>query len=159
MKSKTLLEFVPKVIGYDRGCEMDPIVKRLLTANVLPAEIFGGTVTMLDEKQQEQTIIYDPPLYMVDRFHIKGHTKDVCNLNSEHCKYHPDLDKFANISKTNSSICEQTFARLSEHKKTVRHMTKNMYWFYLYCVMDITNEHVINELTIDQKNPHFVVDV
>jgi hypothetical protein len=139
MKSKTLLPFVPKIIGYDRGCEMDPIVKRLLSANVLPAEVFGGEVTMLDENEQEQTIIYDSPLYMVDKFHVKGHTKPVCDINHEKCKYQPNLDKFSNISKANSSICEQTFARFTEHKKTVRHMTKHLYWFYIVWLISQMN--------------------
>jgi len=87
-----------KYVGYDRACEFQPFVERLhQNRNAGAAEL-------------------SKLKYLVDRFHIRGHTKEECDISQASCKYLPDLPIFTEISAANTECAEQTFSWLNKYK-------------------------------------------
>ena len=94
-----------KAIVYDRACDLHPFVRRLSSE--------GNGIA--DEYSQMD--------YIVDKFHVEGHTQDKCNLNSRKCEYHPNLEKIKKYTGMNSEIAEQSFNVLNGYKYTTRKMS------------------------------------
>ena len=116
-----------RLIGYDRACEFYPfLINQCKNGNI------GA-----------QTLFYHYE-YVVDAFHVKGHTKREClppDGNSE-CQYHPDLGKFKKYNLENTPCAEQFFSWLRTHKRNVRGMKRFKFNFYLHELFNNHNEIV-----------------
>lgn len=111
-----------KYIGYDRACEFKPFLRNL-KGNV-------GAAKLLEAE------------YLVDNFHISGHKKPECDLESPKCEYHHSLPKFAAIANANTECAEQTFSWLKRYKSIVKYMTAPRFRFFLYVVIQAHNKAV-----------------
>ncbi len=130
---------------------LGPTVRELLKDELLPVEIFGGTkrIETFDETKQcivEEQIYYDPPLYMVDKFHVTGHTEPACmskpgKVPGIYHFNHPSF-KRSNWDQVNTSICEQTFTWMGKYKHMCRSFTRFEYWFFIYIIVYMHNEAV-----------------
>lgn len=56
--------------------------------------------------------------YLADRFHVRGHTGEQCDIPKTLSKYHPDLPIFTEINIANTECAEQTFSWLKKYKNT-----------------------------------------
>ena len=82
-----------RYFGYDRACEFEPYLSNLKKKG-----------------NEGAKLLLENTLFLVDNFHIKGHTTPACNIESEECKYHPKLSKFNEIHGVNTECAEQAFA-------------------------------------------------
>ena len=92
-------------IAYDRVCGLHPFFRRLAGE--------GNSVAGQYEKLD----------FMVDLFHIEGHTENKCKLSSDECAYHPKLPKFQKYDGFNSEVAEQSFNILTGYKYGTRKMS------------------------------------
>ena len=123
-----------KYLGYDRGSEFEPLLKNFLKKGNQGAEI------LLDRLQ-----------FLVDRFHIKGHTTPKCDLNNSECLYHPDLDKFSEISDVNTECAEQCFSWLGKFKGIMKYMSMYKFHFMLLLVIHARNTWTVKKLKREGK--------
>lgn len=114
-------------LGYDRACEFAPFLTNLAKKGNKGAEM------LLTKK------------YMVDRFHIKGHTTKECDINSPFCQFHPDLPKFDEILGTNTECAEQCFSWLGKFKHMVKYMTQYKYKFFIHGIVVAHNRILIQK--------------
>ena len=75
-------------VGYERACEFVPFLRNLSLKRNMGAD-------KLLERQ-----------FLVDNFHISGHTTDACSLDSPLCEFHPKLPKFGEIADANTECAE-----------------------------------------------------
>ena len=116
-----------KYIGYDRACEFSPFLTNLAKKGN------PGAAKLLNLK------------FLVDRFHIKGHTTPECDIKSDRCKYHPDLPEFADVSSTNTECAEQCFAWLKKFKHVIKYMSAHTAKFLLHSVVKARNNYICNK--------------
>lgn len=114
-----------KYIGYDRACEFHPFLRNLQKKGNQGAEV------LLDLK------------YVVDRFHIKGHTTAYCDIKDAKCRYHPDLAKFSALEHVNTEGAEQTFAWLKKYKDMLKYMSCYKFRFILDQVVNARNSYLV----------------
>jgi hypothetical protein len=111
--------------GYDRGCEFAPFL------------------TNLSKKGNKgASILLERLEFLVDRFHIKGHTTPQCDLKSPLCLYHPDLLKFQAIRNANTECAEQAFSWLGKFKYSLKYMSQFKYKFFLSMPL-LKNDHIL----------------
>ena len=103
-----------KYVGYYRACEFVPFLWNLRKKGNVGAE-------KLLELQ-----------YLVDNFHIAGHTTDACNPDSPACEFHHSLPKFAEIQRANTACAEQTFSWMKRYKNVLKYMSGQRFRFFLY---------------------------
>ena len=120
-----------RFIAYDRACDLHPFL-----TNVSRKGAHLANYLLKHTK------------YLVDRFHVKGHTESCCKppLNNPACKYHPDLPVFSEISGANTECAEQCFRWLNKHKTVVRNMKQYRFNFFLYTMIDLHNQHIERSL-------------
>lgn len=118
-----------KYLGYDRACEFEPYLVNLKKKGNAGAEL------LLEDVQ-----------FLVDKFHIKGHTTPACDLESDQCRYHPDLQKFKDIQDVNTECAEQAFAWLGKFKQSSKYMSHYMFKFFLYRIVRARNEKIAMRL-------------
>lgn len=98
-----------RYLGYDRGCELKPFIRKLYENDVSGAgELFNSVE------------------YLVDIFHVMKHTKVCCMplKDNPKCEFHPKLDKFKEIHGANTESCEQAFKKLNRFKHATRMFTR-----------------------------------
>lgn len=120
-------------LGYDRGCEFAPFLKNLQKKGNPGAEV-----------------LLDKVKFLVDRFHIAGHTTPQCDINDDKCQYHPDLPQFQEISGVNTECAEQCFAWLGKFKHTMKYMSQYKFKFFLYTIVSARNKQT--EKKLKRKN-------
>lgn len=118
-----------KYMGYDRACEFEPFLKNLQKKDNLGA-----------------TMLLDDMTFLVDKFHIKGHTTPKCDIADPACLYHPDLPRFSDISGVNTECAEQAFAWLGKFKHMMKYMSQNRFKFFLFLIIRARN------LKIESRN-------
>ena len=113
-----------RYLGYDRACGLYPFLVNLSKKNIYLAKYLLKHVE-----------------FLVDRFHVKGHTETCCMPleNNPKCKFHPDLPKFSELSDVNTECAEQTFRWLNRLKYGVRQMSRYKFNFFLHEVVHIHN--------------------
>ena len=113
-----------RYLGYDRACGLYPFLVNLSKKNIYLAKYLLKHVE-----------------FLVDRFHVKGHTETCCMPleNNPECKFHPDLPKFSELSDVNTECAEQTFRWLNRLKYGVRQMSRYKFNFFLHEVVHIHN--------------------
>jgi hypothetical protein len=117
-----------KYIGYDRACELVPFLRRLKRNGNVGAELLLSTT-----------------MFLVDLFHVAGHTTPACELGNEKFEFHPKLPVFSAIHGVNTQCAEQTFKWLDCFKFNVRKMTENKYKFFLYVLVQSRNQLIIKK--------------
>ena len=95
-------------------------------------------------------ILLDASAYMVDNFHIAGHTTNACNPNHPDCEFHHSLRKFEEVANANTECAEQCFAWLKRFKSVVKYMTASRFRFFMHTVISSHN-HTIEKRTIPNK--------
>lgn len=118
-----------KYLGYDRACDFEPFLKNLAKKGN------SGAAQLLTKMQ-----------FLVDRFHIKGHTTAKCDINNDVCEYHPDLAKFSEISTANTECAEQAFSWLGRFKHTMKYMTHYRFKFFLDTIIEARNSRIVLKL-------------
>lgn len=108
-------------LGYDRACEFEPFLQNLHKKGNQGAD-------MLLKKK-----------YVVDRFHISGHTTPACDLSSPQCKYHPDLDSNKELQGCNTGCAEQCFSWFTRFKHTLKYMSQYRFKFFIYSIVVARN--------------------
>ena len=114
-----------KYFGYDRACEFRPFLANLRKKGN------EGAKMLLEET-----------LYLVDRFHIKGHISPKCDMNNPQCSFHPDLPKFAPISGVNTECGEQCFSWLGKFKHSSKYMTHYKFKYFFHSVVAAKNRAI-----------------
>lgn len=61
--------------------------------------------------------------YLVDRYHVRGHAREECDISKSSCNYHPEPITFTEINTANTECVEKTFSGLKKYKHTVKYMT------------------------------------
>ena len=117
-----------RLIAYDRACDLHPFIARLSREGNAAAKFYEA----LD--------------FVVDGFHVKKHTEEKCNINSNACIYHPDLPRYDQYKGMNTEIAEQSFNRLNMFKYSTRKMTYSRRLVFLKFLDDTVNT------IIDGKN-------
>ena len=114
-----------KFLGYDRACGLEPFLQ-----NLAKKDIYLAKYLLKNTK------------FLVDRFHVKGHTEQGClpPVDNPKCKYHPDLPVFSEISNVNTECAEQAFRWLNKLKLSLRQMSRYKFNFYLYEMVNIHNK-------------------
>ena len=79
-----------RAIVYDRACDLRPFLQRL---------------------SNECATSYGNLDYIVDSFHVEGHTQNKCQITHSDCLYHPLIPKFHR--GMNTDIAEQSFINLN----------------------------------------------
>ena len=77
--------------GYDRACDLDPMLKRL------------------SKSQEFAKTLYSNIGFFVDTFHCNKHTEKFCRPDSPDVRYHLMAERFETIRGTNSEICDKLF--------------------------------------------------
>ena len=112
-----------RYLGYDRACGFHPFL-----VNLKKKDIYLATYLLEHVK------------FMVDRFHVNGHTESCCMpLDNPDCKYHPDLNIFSEVSSTNTECAEQAFRWLNKLKFTLRQMSRFKFNFFLIDMVELHN--------------------
>lgn len=109
-------------LGYDRACEFEPFLRNLLKKGNEGAKILLNDMS-----------------FLVDKFHINGHTTPSCDIDNPLCRYHPDLPRFGDISSVNTECAEQAFAWLGKFKHMVKYMSQYRYKFFLHLIIKARN--------------------
>jgi hypothetical protein len=152
MKTERTRAAVPKLIVYDRACDLEPTVKSLSADGLLPPEVFGGTKQdeiYNAETGQFETVTktYPEPLYMVDRMHVFGHTEVQCRpgpkgiYHYSHPRFH-ESNRINNFKDINTQVCEHTFSNFSKYKNICKNFNRHQLWFYMHVVVQMHNERV-----------------
>ena len=106
-----------KYVAYDRSCDLHPFyaIWRFLLKNVK---------------------------FLVDRFHVVGHTERCCQppVDPEKGCYHPLNESFAEIRDANTECAEQCFKWLNKYKTIVRNMKQHRYNFIFRIIIDLHNK-------------------
>ena len=125
------LEDLPrlKFVGYDRTCDLHPFLVGLQRKGGIGADI-----------------LLQNTKFLVDKFHCLKHTEKCCMpLDNPDCKYHPDLDTFKEVHKTNTECAEQAFNWLGRYKRTAKNMTKHKFKVYIWCMVQSHNKRIEKE--------------
>lgn len=154
-RNEQALAMRPAVIAYDRACQYEPVVKKLLKHGYLDKRVWGNySHYCIDDRERERAKKYErlqkeeeikAPMFMVDDFHVKGHTEKTCKIDDEAVRYHPKMNKFSQVfatGKPNNEVCEQTFKWLGKYSHIVRHMTRFRFWIFIYIMVKMKNESV-----------------
>lgn len=115
-------------IVYDRACDLHPYLVNLCQEGNKIAEEYSAL------------------RFIVDPFHCEGHKMAKCDIKSEHCRYHPDLDIFNDVRRMNMEACESTFHVLNPFK----HITRNMTYAKRLCLLKII-DHDYNKRLCRKK--------
>lgn len=118
-----------KYLGYDRACELVPFLRNLQRNKNKGAELLLSAIT-----------------FLVDLFHVSGHTTPSCQLMDPRCEFHPKLPRFNEIDNVNTQCAEQTFKWLDSYKFHVRRMTANKYKFFVYTIIKSRNMRTAKKL-------------
>lgn len=86
--------------------------------------------------------------FLVDKFHIKGHTTPAYDVLKPDCLYHPDLDKFKEMHGVNTECAEQCFAWLGKFKHCMKYMTQHKFKFFLHYIVASRNRRLEGKLTL-----------
>ena len=153
--STTTLQHRPAIIAYDRACQFEPVVKKLLQYGYLDERVWGNYHHYcMDEREKQRALhqqhkrsqpVVSAPLFMVDRFHIKGHTESTCDLTKLEVRYHPHMNKFQERfpnGQPNDEICEQTFRWLGKYAHMVKHMTRARFNMFIHIMVKMRNDIV-----------------
>ena len=129
-----------KYLGYDRACGLQPFLQNITKKQV------PFTAYLLEHVK-----------FLMDRFHIKGHTEKCCMPleNNPACYYHPDLANFKEICTANTECAEQAFRWLNKVKYTVRQMSRYKFNFFLF---ELVNMHSWVKTQSRQKASLSLVD-
>ena len=114
-----------RYVGYDRACEFVPFLRNLRSKGNVGAE------KLLEVN------------YLVDNFHIAGHTTAACDIEHPDCEFHHKLPRFQEISSVNTECAEQAFSWLKRYKNVVKYMTAARFRFFILTVINGHNA-VIN---------------
>lgn len=114
-----------KYLGYDRACEFEPFLVNLSKKGNEGAKLLLKTTS-----------------FLVDKFHIKGHTTPKCDIKDSSCRYHPDLDRFSEIHNTNTECAEQAFAWLGRFKGMAKYMSHYKFKFFLFLIIRSRNVRI-----------------
>ena len=112
-------------VVYDRACDLHPYLERLA---------LEGNVGAARFKQLR---------FIVDVWHAEKHTMPKCDISHPDCQYHPDLNKFSDVRKMNTEICEQSFHCLNPFK----HITRNMTYGKRMCLLKIIDSDYNSRLS------------
>lgn len=137
LRLKTESDVKIAYFGYDRACEFEPFLQNLKRKG-----------------NDGASILLENTSYLVDRFHIKGHTRPECDINDPKCKYHPDSTTFSSIQLTNTECAEQCFSWLKKFKDTMKYMSHYKFKLFLHVIIEGRNKRTIKQL----KNKHFFDD-
>ena len=108
---------------------------------------------LLKKGNQGAEILLDRLQFLVDRFHIKGHTTPKCDLNNSECLYHPDLVKFSELSDVNTECAEQCFSWLGKCKGIMNsYMSMYKFHFMLLLVIHARNTWTVKKLKREGKS-------
>ena len=113
-----------KFVGYDRACDLHPMLNRLARTEVWAKQLTDG----ID--------------YFVDNFHVKKHVEKFCREDSPVVKYNLKHPKFADIKGVNSEICEQTFRWWNRFRSIIRNMTMARSIFLSFIIINRRNEYI-----------------
>ena len=108
-------------IVYDRACDLHPFIEKLAR----------------EGNQFAKLIVH--LLYLVDVFHVEGHTMPKCVLGNAACQYHPHLEKFNHVRGMNTEIAEQSFRYINPFKYITKRMTYGKRLVYLKLLDNFTN--------------------
>lgn len=114
-------------IGYDRACEFVPFLRNLNTKGNL------GAAKLLEAE------------YLVDNFHIAGHTTPGClppSPDNPKSEFHHSLPKFSAIANANTEVAEQAFSWLKRYKHIVKYMSAAKYRYFLYEIIQSHNKRI-----------------
>lgn len=101
---------------YDNGCHLAETYK-----------IHGVEFRQLDGMK-----------FYIDRFHIKNHTRRVCQDHN--------MSNNKDLVDINSQVAEQNFSIMKKFRHSLKHMSKNHFNFFLICFYDKLNDKTINHL-------------
>jgi hypothetical protein len=160
MKNEQTKQHIPTVLVYDRACDLHPTVNSLQKDQLLPVEVFGGKKIMVQTDAQGNSTyiekIYPSPLYMVDRFHVHGHTEKKCVYDAtdpDSAIYHYKNESFKILMDgVNTSVCEQTFSWFSKYKNIMKRMNRYEYWFYAYILIFMHNTQIEKNYIKQKQN-------
>ena len=85
-----------KFLEYDRACGLEPFLQNLAKKGIYLSKY-----------------LLKHARFLVDRFHVKGHTEHCClpPVDNSDCRYHQDLSKFSDISKVHEhGMCRISFS-------------------------------------------------
>ncbi len=115
-----------KYVAYDRSCDLHPFLCNLQKKGAYVANFLLKNVK-----------------FMVDRFHVEGHTEQCCQppsvANPTRGRYHPLHDDFVEIREANTECAEQSFKWLNKYKLIVRNMKQHRFNFFLYVMINLHN--------------------
>ena len=119
-----------KYLGYDRTCDLHPFLKNLRKKGSVGA-----------------SILLDNTKFMVDLWHCNKHTEETCMPpDNPRCKYHPHLERFAEVRGVNTECAEQAFKWLGKFKHVTRKMTRNRFCFFVWSMIEHHNKRVQRRL-------------
>lgn len=115
---------MPKYLIYDNACHLDEFLRN---ANVIDKSERGAKINDFE--------------FVIDRLHIKNHTRAICHTN-----YNPNL--YDELFKINTVVCEETNYWLSGFKFIMKHMNADRFSFFLFIILEIYNNEklVLNTL-------------
>ncbi len=155
LMNETTITLRPRMYVYDRACQLEPAVAKLVEKQMLSPEIFGGCTN--DGR------IVEPPIYIVDAFHNQhggktgnGHKEPTCidpddptTPNPDGCINHFNHKRVkamfppdSNTGKRrlpNTGICEQTFMWLGKYRYATKHFNRMHFWFFLHIIVHMHN--------------------
>ena len=115
-----------KYVAYDRSCALHPFLCNLKRKGAYLASFLLRNVK-----------------FLVDRFHVEGHTEQCCQLPSddilERGRYHPLHKDFSEIRDANTECAEQSFKWLNKYKTLLRNMKQHRFNFFLHTMIDLHN--------------------
>ena len=119
-----------KFVGYGRACDLHPFLRNL------------GKKGNVDAK-----ILLDPAKFLVDIFHVERHKEDCCiPPNNPKCRYHPHLETFEEIRRTNTESAEQSNRFLNRFKHMCNQMAEFKFEAFMWFVIETRNELIEERL-------------
>ncbi len=119
-----------RFLGYDRTCDLHPLMGSLAKKGSRGAQILLDNVQM-----------------MVDLWHCQKHKEPTCMPpDNPDCKYHPHLPQFSEIRGVNTECAEQAFKWLGRFKHSCRKMTRSRLCIHLWKVIDCHNRQLQRKL-------------
>lgn len=109
-----------KFVGYDRSCDLHPMLLRLART------------------QQWAKQLLDHTRYFVDRWHCNKHTEPKCDKESAQCLYHPAV--IEELDGVNGEICEQTFRWWNRFRGTISNMNMVRCQFFTMFLITYRNK-------------------
>ena len=115
-----------RYLGYDRTCDLHPLLKLLAKKGSQGAQILLDNVKM-----------------MVDLWHCEKRKETTCMPpDNPDCKYHSHLPQFAPVHGVNTECAEQAFKWLGKFKHNCRKMSRGSLCIYLWKIIDCHNRHI-----------------